>query len=99
MGGFLILIAVAVSTLLWADLSNGYVWAVLLVTIGFGGIGFADDYLKLSKMNSKGLSGRLKLLFQVLISTVAAIWIVRSEERRVGKGCVSTCRSRGWPYH
>src|SRR3546814_1618328 len=42
----------------------------------FGGIGFADDYLKLSKMNSKGLSGRLKLLFQVLISTVAAIWIV-----------------------
>lgn len=76
MGGFLILIAVAVSTLLWADLSNGYVWAVLLVTIGFGGIGFADDYLKLSKMNSKGLSGRLKLLFQVLISTVAAIWIV-----------------------
>ncbi|MDX1738761.1 MAG: phospho-N-acetylmuramoyl-pentapeptide-transferase, partial [Alphaproteobacteria bacterium] len=52
MGGFLILLALSISTLLWADLRNGYVWIVLLVTMGFGGIGFADDYLKLTKKNS-----------------------------------------------
>ena len=49
MGGVLILFALAVSTLLWADLSNRYVWAVLVVTLGFGLVGFADDYLKVSK--------------------------------------------------
>ena len=48
MGGFLILLSISVSTILWADLTNGYVWVVLLVTIGFGAVGFADDYLKLS---------------------------------------------------
>jgi phospho-N-acetylmuramoyl-pentapeptide-transferase len=72
MGGLLILIALSVSTLLWADLRNGYVWSVLLVTAGFGLIGFADDYLKLSKRNSKGLPGRLKLVLQVLIGGLAA---------------------------
>ena len=49
MGGFLILLALIVSTLLWADLTNGYVWITLLVTIGFGAIGFFDDYQKLTK--------------------------------------------------
>ncbi|MBL6598874.1 MAG: phospho-N-acetylmuramoyl-pentapeptide-transferase [Alphaproteobacteria bacterium] len=72
MGGLLILIALSISTLLWADLGNGYVWSVLLVTGGFGLIGFADDYLKLSKRNSKGLPGRLKLVLQVLIGGLAA---------------------------
>jgi phospho-N-acetylmuramoyl-pentapeptide-transferase len=72
MGGLLILIALSISTLLWADLGNGYVWSVLLVTGGFGLIGFADDYLKLSKRNSKGLPGRLKLILQVLIGGLAA---------------------------
>ena len=62
MGGTMILLAVSLSTLLWADLSNAYVWIVLLVTIGFGLVGFADDYLKLTKRNSKGLSSRKKLL-------------------------------------
>ena len=56
MGGVLILFSLTVSTLLWADLSNPYVWTVLLVTGGFGLIGFADDYLKLTKRNTKGLS-------------------------------------------
>lgn len=72
MGGLLILIALSVSTLLWADLRNGYVWSVLLVTGGFGLVGFADDYLKLSKRNSKGLPGRLKLVLQILIGGLAA---------------------------
>src|SRR5512139_579732 len=67
MGGTLILLAVTVSTLLFADLSNRYVWAALLVTLGYGAIGFWDDWLKLSKRNSKGLAGKKKLLFQVLV--------------------------------
>ncbi|HJS32403.1 MAG TPA: phospho-N-acetylmuramoyl-pentapeptide-transferase [Alphaproteobacteria bacterium] len=76
MGGVLILLAFSVSTLLWADLRNGYVWAVLIVTIGFGGIGFADDYLKLTKRNPKGLPGRLKLALEGLIAALAVLWIV-----------------------
>ncbi len=76
MGGVLILLSLGVSTLLWADLRNGYVWSVLTVTLGFGLIGFYDDYLKLTKKNSKGLAGRWKLVFQVLISILATSWIV-----------------------
>ncbi|QQS13715.1 MAG: phospho-N-acetylmuramoyl-pentapeptide-transferase [Rhodospirillales bacterium] len=75
MGGFLILIALVVGTLLWADLRNRYVWIVLLVTLGFGGIGFLDDYLKVSKRNPKGMSGRLKLLVAVAIAMAAAALI------------------------
>src|SRR6266542_2444683 len=67
MGGALILLAVTVSTLLFADLTNRYVWAALLVTLGFGAIGFSDDWLKLSKRNSKGLAGKKKLLLQVIV--------------------------------
>jgi phospho-N-acetylmuramoyl-pentapeptide-transferase len=76
MGGFLILIALAVSVLLWADLSSGYVWAVLVVTLGFGLIGFADDYLKVSKVNPKGVPGKLKLLVEIVFATGAVVWIV-----------------------
>jgi phospho-N-acetylmuramoyl-pentapeptide-transferase len=76
MGGFLILLALAVSTLLWADLSNGYIWVTLFVTVGFGAIGFFDDYQKLTKRSSKGLSSRGKLAAQVVISGIAAIAIV-----------------------
>lgn len=75
MGGFLILLSISVSTLLWADLSNDYVWVVLFVTIGFGAVGFADDYLKLSRKNSKGLKGRAKLACQLVIAVGAAIWV------------------------
>ncbi len=75
MGGFLILIALAVSTLLWADLTNGYVWVVIVVTLGFGAVGFGDDYLKLTKKNPKGLPGRLKLAVQFSIALGAALWI------------------------
>lgn len=76
MGGVLILLAMVFSTLLWADLSQHYVWVVLLVTIGFGAIGFGDDFLKLTKRNSKGLPGKLKLAFQIAIGLAAAVWFV-----------------------
>src|SRR5277367_2198996 len=58
MGGFLILLAVTVSTLLWADITNSYIWVTLLVTVGFGGVGFFDDYKKLTRRSSRGLSSR-----------------------------------------
>ncbi len=76
MGGFLILLAVSISTLLWADLSNEYVWAVLLVTIGFGSIGFIDDYRKVTQRSTDGLSGRMKLLLQFAIAIGAVLWIM-----------------------
>lgn len=75
MGGFLILLGVGAGTLLWADLTNRYVWVVLLVTFGFGLIGFYDDYLKVTKQNPKGVPGKLKLGLQVIIAGVAAVWI------------------------
>ena len=75
MGGVLILVSLAASTLLWADLRNGYVWAVLLLTLGYGGIGFVDDYLKLTKRNTKGVSARGKLVAQLLMGLGCAVWI------------------------
>jgi phospho-N-acetylmuramoyl-pentapeptide-transferase len=71
MGGFMILLSLTVSTLLWADLRNAYVWVVLLVTLGFGLLGFLDDYLKVSKRNSKGLPGRYKIIGQLFFGGIA----------------------------
>jgi phospho-N-acetylmuramoyl-pentapeptide-transferase len=76
MGGGLILSALTVSTLLWADLRSGYVWAVLLLTLGYGALGFVDDYIKLTRRNFRGLSGRGKLIVQALLGLAAAIWIM-----------------------
>ncbi len=76
MGGFLILLALSVATLLWADLTNRYVWAVLIVTIGFGLIGFADDYLKVTRANTRGVPGRIKLVCEILIAVAAAWWVM-----------------------
>jgi phospho-N-acetylmuramoyl-pentapeptide-transferase len=70
MGGALILVAVTVSTLLFADLSNRLVWAALLVTLGFGAIGFWDDWLKITKRNSKGLAGRKRLVLEAAVVLV-----------------------------
>ena len=78
MGGLLILSALVFSTLLWARLDNPYVWLVLLVTIAFGLIGFADDYAKVSKGNHKGVSGKLRMglgLVIALLASVAAMYI------------------------
>jgi len=75
MGGILILLALAVATLLWADLRNPYVWVALGVTIAYGVIGFFDDYLKVTRKDSKGLPGKLKLLLQAVIALVAAFVI------------------------
>ncbi|MCS6878454.1 MAG: phospho-N-acetylmuramoyl-pentapeptide-transferase [Geminicoccaceae bacterium] len=83
MGGVLILVAMVVSTLLWADPKNGYVWIVLFVTLGYGGIGFIDDYLKVTRRSSKGLPGRLKLLGQALIGLMAAIALVQITDPRL----------------
>ncbi len=74
MGGLLILIALTLSTLLWGILDNPYLWMVLLVTWGFGGLGAVDDYIKLTKKSSKGLPGKLKLIGQLVISGMAVIW-------------------------
>lgn len=76
MGGFMILLALSVSTLLWADLRNHYVWIVLLVTLGYGLIGFWDDYLKVSKKNPKGVPGKTKLVAEIAIGLGAAIWVL-----------------------
>ena len=78
--------SLTVSTLLWADLSNPYVWTVLLVTGGFGMIGFADDYLKLTKRNTKGLSGKLKLAAQLVISGSAAAVIMTTADPALATG-------------
>ena len=75
MGGFLILMALSVSTLLWADLTNGFVWVALFVTISYGAIGFLDDYRKVVHRDSRGLPGRGKLFLQVIIAGSAALWI------------------------
>ena len=74
MGGLLILSALVVSTLLWARLDNPYIWMVLLVTVGFGAIGFADDYAKVSRQTSKGVSGKLRLAIGLVIAALAAGW-------------------------
>jgi phospho-N-acetylmuramoyl-pentapeptide-transferase len=71
MGGLMILLSVTVSTLLWADLSNLYVWFALLVMVGYGIIGFADDFLKLTKKNTKGLRGWYKITGQILFGGIA----------------------------
>jgi phospho-N-acetylmuramoyl-pentapeptide-transferase len=72
MGGLLILSALMVSTLLWARLDNPYVWIVLLVTLAFGLIGFADDYAKVTKQNTKGVSGKVRFIAGLLIAGLAS---------------------------
>jgi len=75
MGGALILIVILITTLLWGDLSSRYVWTVLIVTMAFGAVGFADDYLKITRKNSAGLIARWKYLWQSIIGFSAAVYL------------------------
>ena len=78
MGGALIIVAVAVSTLLWGDLANRYIWITLFVTISFGMVGWVDDYRKVVEKNSKGLSAKEKYFWQSVCALVAAILLYSS---------------------
>ena len=78
MGGALILVSIVVTTLLWGNLSNRFVWVVLLVTLGFGVVGWVDDWRKVVYKNPKGLSARAKLFWQSLIAIVAAFYLAFS---------------------
>lgn len=77
MGGGLILLSTLLPCLLWVDMRNPYVWATLLITWGFGAIGYLDDWLKVSKRNSKGLSGKVRLLGEFLISGLAVFVLIQ----------------------
>ena len=78
MGGALILVSVALTTLLWADMRNRFVWVVLVVTLGFGLIGWVDDYRKVVRRNPKGLSARTKFFWQSVIGLAAALFLAFS---------------------
>jgi phospho-N-acetylmuramoyl-pentapeptide-transferase len=79
MGGVLIVIAIVIPTILWADLSNKYVWLAVFATMAFGAIGFADDYLKVIHRRNLGLTGRSKLLLQILTAVLIAVMLVALE--------------------
>ena len=78
MGGALILLSIGLTTLLWADLSNRFVWAVMIVTIGFGAVGWVDDYRKVVHQDPRGLPGRWKYFWQSVIGILAAIYLAFS---------------------
>ena len=75
MGGALVLMAILITTLLWADLSNRFVWVVLVVTFGFGAVGWVDDYRKVVHRNPKGLSAGAKFFWQSIIGLIAAVYL------------------------
>ncbi len=83
MGGLLILLTFTLSTLLWADLSNYFIWLGLMLTLGYGLIGWLDDHLKLSKESPKGLAGKWKLLLQLLFGGIAAVGLYQMTEPMV----------------
>jgi len=85
MGGLMILAGLLVATLLWGNLRNPYVWSVLLVAVGFGGIGFYDDYLKVTKQSHAGLSGKARLAIEAIIAGIGVVIIMN-----VGRSGLST---------
>ena len=80
MGGVMMLLGIGIATLLWADLSNRYVWVALFVTMSYGFIGFVDDYMKVTKRSAGGLKGRLKLVAEIAVAGIAAYWIMVSAQ-------------------
>ena len=89
MGGFIILISFGSAALLWGDLENPYVWAILLVTFGFGAVGFADDYAKVTKQSHAGVSGKIRLLMEFVVALAAVLimmyaqWLALPEFARI----------------
>ncbi|MBC6441340.1 MAG: phospho-N-acetylmuramoyl-pentapeptide-transferase [Rhodospirillales bacterium] len=84
MGGLLILTSVTLSTLLWSDLGNGFVWVVLLVTLGFGALGLVDDYIKVSQHTSGGLSSRVRIVVEIVLALAAAFAIATLSGPEIG---------------
>ena len=80
MGGILILIGILFGTFLWADLNNSYIWVLLFVATSFGLLGAIDDYLKIKHNNSRGISSRLKIIFQILLSLIAVLLLIKFGE-------------------
>jgi phospho-N-acetylmuramoyl-pentapeptide-transferase len=102
MGGVLILIGVAISTLLWSDLSNRFIWAVLWVTLGFGIVGWVDDYRKVVYKNPKGMSLNEKYFWQSLIGILAAIYLVFAITDHSNQGIVKNIlqwKNDGYSFH
>ncbi len=103
MGGSLILVAISISTLLWADLENRYVWVVLLVTLGYGVIGFVDDYKKIKYRNSAGISAKTKLFWQSVIALSAGYFLfvtaeVAAETQFIVPFFKNVMIDMGWTY-
>ncbi|MBR45918.1 MAG: phospho-N-acetylmuramoyl-pentapeptide-transferase [Rhodospirillaceae bacterium] len=86
MGGFLILLGVLSGTLLWADLTNAYVWIILFVTVGFGAVGFVDDFMKLRSRSSKGFPTKIKFVIEVALALVAAYWVTTISQEPLTHG-------------
>ena len=90
MGGLMFLAGIAVATLLWADLSDVYVWVVLLVTLSFGALGFMDDYAKVTKQTTAGISGRTRLAVEAAVSVLAVYLMARYGPPSPGGASLST---------
>jgi phospho-N-acetylmuramoyl-pentapeptide-transferase len=90
MGGLMFLAGIAASTLFWADLANIYVWVVLLVTLAFGGLGFLDDYAKVTKQTTAGISGRMRLGVEAAIGLAAVFLMVRFGQAAPNEAGLST---------
>jgi len=98
MGGLLILFSLTVTTLLWADLTNGFIWLALMVTLGYGMIGWWDDYLKIIRHDPKGLAGRWKLLLQCFFGGIAAAGLMIMTDPIVDVPFFNTQWDMGWFY-
>jgi phospho-N-acetylmuramoyl-pentapeptide-transferase len=86
LGGLLILLGISVATLLWADLNNAYIWGTLVVTWGYGLVGFLDDYIKIAKKDPKGLPSRWKFRLQVFFALFSSFILFHAQDNWVGQG-------------
>ena len=98
MGGLMMLVGIVVSSLLWADLSSVYVVVTLLVTLGFGAIGFYDDYLKVTKQTHKGFSGKARLAIEFLIAGLATFFIMLATRHDTSPEHISFATSLAFPF-